>query len=101
MTQPEILTLIASVLSGDAHPDDLSGIPVDSIPPSYRLAYEKIVEDAQEHGTVDADRILGRGNGEAEPLREIFTNCSHKRKRRRRRLLSSTVVPHYRPHGRS
>jgi putative DNA primase/helicase len=48
------------------------GIPVDSIPESYRLAYDAIVEDAQEHGTVDAERILGKGNGEAEPLREIF-----------------------------
>jgi hypothetical protein len=60
------------VLAGDAKPGDLGSIPGDSIPPSYRFAYDAIMEDALEHGTVDAERILSKSNGQADPLREIF-----------------------------
>lgn len=72
MTQPEILSLLAAVLAGDAQPGDLGNIPGDSIPPSYRLAYDAIMADALENGTVDAERILSKANGQAEPLREVF-----------------------------
>ena len=72
MTAPEALSLLAAVLAGDAPAGDLGNIPVHSIPAAYRRAFDKITEDAEQHGTVDADRILSKANGEAGPLREIF-----------------------------
>lgn len=87
MTEPEALSLLAAVLAGDAHPDDLGNIPEGSIPPWYLLAYNKIVSDALEHGTVDAERILSKANGEAESLREVFIELLDK--------VAQTVEPIY------
>jgi hypothetical protein len=72
MKQAEPLSLRAAVLAGDAQPGDLGSIPGDSIPEAYRLAYAAIMEDALENGTVDAERILSKSNGQAEPLQETF-----------------------------
>jgi len=72
VTPSEIISTLANVLAGDAQPGDLGAIPAGSIPPAYQLAYDKITADAEEHGTVDADRILSKANGDADVLRGTF-----------------------------
>jgi hypothetical protein len=76
VTTQVITMLLAQALAGDAELADLKAIPmetIDALSPAYRLAFEKIMEDAQEHdGAVDMDRILSKANGQAEPLRETF-----------------------------
>lgn len=72
MTVPSTVSRLASVLAGDAPFACIESIPIDSIPAAYRLTYDVMRADAQEHGTVDADRILSKANGQAEPLREAF-----------------------------
>ncbi len=72
MTPSQIVSRLATVLAGDAAPDNLGTIPVDSIPPAYRPAYDAIMADAGQYGTVNADRILEGANGGADSLRGIF-----------------------------
>jgi len=72
VTTTAIVTMLANVLAGEAHPDDLMGIVADSIPEQYRPAYNVIVEDALKYGTVDAERILSGANGANGGLRETF-----------------------------
>ncbi len=75
MTLVDIRSTLARVLAGDLEGEALQGISaatVSTLPLPVRLAFDAITEDVREHGTADADRILSKANGQAEPLREIF-----------------------------
>jgi putative DNA primase/helicase len=67
--------LLAQALTQRATLTDLEAVPpatIAKLPEPLLLAYSAIMSDLVENGAADADRILDKANGQAEPLREIF-----------------------------
>ena len=72
MNEKGVVCLLAQALSGDTGLSELEAIQPHAVPSEYRVAFDAIMEDAQEHGTVDAERILSNANGVNGALRGTF-----------------------------